>query len=85
MESPTQPQGCGGESGSNRALYVAQQHPIARFAERAAAIAQLVEHDLAKVGVASSSLVCRSPKEMSRTDVLLTFSKRNKVIEKCSL
>ena len=26
----------------------------------AAAIAQLVEHDLAKVGVASSSLVCRS-------------------------
>ena len=25
-----------------------------------AAIAQLVEHDLAKVGVASSSLVCRS-------------------------
>ena len=26
-----------------------------------AAIAQLVEHDLAKVGVASSSLVCRSP------------------------
>ena len=29
------------------------------FAENAA-IAQLVEHDLAKVGVASSSLVCRS-------------------------
>ena len=28
-----------------------------------AAIAQLVEHDLAKVGVASSSLVCRSRKE----------------------
>ena len=28
-----------------------------------AAIAQLVEHDLAKVGVASSSLVCRSFKE----------------------
>ena len=27
---------------------------------RDAAIAQLVEHDLAKVGVASSSLVCRS-------------------------
>jgi hypothetical protein len=26
-----------------------------------AAIAQLVEHNLAKVGVASSSLVCRSP------------------------
>ena len=31
-----------------------------------AAIAQLVEHNLAKVGVASSSLVCRSI-EMSRT------------------
>lgn len=30
------------------------------FAEQNAAIAQLVEHDLAKVGVASSSLVCRS-------------------------
>ena len=30
-----------------------------------AAIAQLVEHDLAKVGVASSSLVCRS-KEQDR-------------------
>ena len=28
-----------------------------------AAIAQLVEHDLAKVGVASSSLVCRSQRE----------------------
>ena len=28
-----------------------------------AAIAQLVEHDLAKVGVASSSLVCRSKEE----------------------
>ena len=28
--------------------------------EKVAAIAQLVEHDLAKVGVASSSLVCRS-------------------------
>ena len=27
-----------------------------------AVIAQLVEHDLAKVGVASSSLVCRSKK-----------------------
>ena len=26
--------GCGGESGGNRALYVAARHPIARFAER---------------------------------------------------
>ena len=39
-----------------------------------AAIAQLVEHNLAKVGVASSSLVCRSI-EMSRTQFLLCFSK----------
>ena len=30
------------------------------FTKASAAIAQLVEHDLAKVGVASSSLVCRS-------------------------
>ena len=26
--------GCGGESGGNRALYAAQRHLIARFAER---------------------------------------------------
>ena len=31
-----------------------------RLSQSIAAIAQLVEHDLAKVGVASSSLVCRS-------------------------
>ena len=31
-----------------------------------AAIAQLVEHDLAKVGVASSSLVCRSNETIMR-------------------
>ena len=37
-----------------------------------AAIAQLVEHNLAKVGVASSSLVCRSI-EMSRTQVPAFF------------
>ena len=40
-----------------------------------AAISQLVEHNLAKVGVASSSLVCRSI-EMSRTQFLLSFSKK---------
>ena len=33
---------------------------MSTFATAKAAIAQLVEHDLAKVGVASSSLVCRS-------------------------
>ena len=33
---------------------------IAYRKQNVAAIAQLVEHDLAKVGVASSSLVCRS-------------------------
>ena len=37
-------------------------------------IAQLVEHDLAKVGVASSSLVHRSEKGRL---VLLSFSKNN--------
>ena len=41
-----------------------------------AEIAQLVEHNLAKVRVASSSLVCRSI-EMSRTQFLLFFSKRS--------
>ena len=46
-----------------------------------AAIAQLVEHNLAKVGVASSSLVCRSI-EMSRTQFLLYFSKRSLNTEK---
>ena len=33
---------------------------VSRNFKQIAAIAQLVEHDLAKVGVASSSLVCRS-------------------------
>ena len=33
-----------------------------KFAKKKADIAQLVEHDLAKVGVASSSLVFRSKK-----------------------
>ncbi len=42
-----------------------------------AVIAQLVEHNLAKVGVASSSLVHRSKKQ-SRTVVLLIFSKRQR-------
>ena len=34
--------------------------PLHIFIFNVAEIAQLVEHDLAKVGVASSSLVCRS-------------------------
>ena len=36
------------------------RRPESRNFKEIAAIAQLVEHDLAKVGVASSSLVCRS-------------------------
>ena len=36
-----------------------------------AAIAQLVEHDLAKVGVASSSLVCRSHEEQDSVPAFL--------------
>ena len=43
----------------------------------AAAIAQLVEHDLAKVGVASSSLVCRSilriTKQLVKMGLLFLF------------
>ena len=38
---------------------------IATRSFKSAVIAQLVEHDLAKVGVASSSLVCRSEKEQN--------------------
>ncbi len=52
-------------------------HPLSVESDvltHSAAIAQLVEHNLAKVGVASSSLVCRSI-EMSRTEFLLCFSK----------
>ena len=37
-----------------------------RLSQNIAAIAQLVEHDLAKVGVASSSLVCRSSPKAAR-------------------
>ena len=39
-----------------------------------AAIAQLVEHDLAKVGVASSSLVCRSRREAGPRSCFFTLS-----------
>ena len=42
------------------------------FAVPIAEIAQLVEHDLAKVGVASSSLVFRS-KEVIRNDGLFSY------------
>ena len=39
-----------------------------------AEIAQLVEHDLAKVGVASSSLVFRSPKASEKSGAFLFVS-----------
>ena len=50
---------------AKRSLLIFAEAPetfAAKFFQRKnfAAIAQLVEHDLAKVGVASSSLVCRS-------------------------
>ena len=48
--------------------------PFGKFAE----IAQLVEHNLAKVGVASSSLVFRSKKKVSR-DADLNFAKPDEV------
>ncbi len=38
-------------------------HPLSKVKVIKAEIAQLVEHNLAKVGVASSSLVFRSKKE----------------------
>ena len=49
MGSPTQPQGCGGESGGNRALYVAQRHSIARFAEHGG-LAQLARAPALQAG-----------------------------------
>ena len=45
------------------AFFVVPLHPLSDESDvlkHFAAIAQLVEHNLAKVGVASSSLVCRS-------------------------
>ena len=59
-------------------IFVVPLHPLSNESDvlkHFAAIAQLVEHNLAKVGVASSSLVCRSI-EMSRTQFLLLFSKK---------
>ena len=53
-------------------------HPLSR--EKAsglthnAAIAQLVEHDLAKVGVASSSLVCRSRRKAGPRSCFFTLN-----------
>ena len=40
-----------------------------------ARVAQLVEHDLAKVGVAGSSPVCRSEKESSTEDSFFRYLK----------
>ena len=46
----------------SRTVFSYNAHPVPRefYSLRRAGIAQLVEHDLAKVGVASSSLVSRS-------------------------
>ena len=49
MGSPTQPQGWGGESGGNCALYVAQRHPIAQFAEHGG-LAQLARAPALQAG-----------------------------------
>ena len=48
-------------------------HPLSREKRRRAdaEIAQLVEHDLAKVGVASSSLVFRSKAPKSEREALV--------------
>ena len=57
--------------------------PFGKYAE----IAQLVEHNLAKVGVASSSLVFRSKKEVSRNADLLfeNITRRGSIICQSSL
>ena len=49
-----------------------QVPPVVRQAE----VAQLVEHDLAKVGVASSSLVFRSPRPLRDAKAFLFWVKK---------
>ena len=48
---------------SEKSITFAQHLEKCTLQKGDAAIAQLVEHNLAKVGVASSSLVCRSRSE----------------------
>src|SRR6185312_814129 len=59
----------------SRALTSARAHIQFRHLSRAAGVAQLVEHNLAKVGVAGSSPVSRS--KNSTTYVLLVPTVRN--------
>lgn len=49
LGSPTQPHGCGGESGGNGALYVAMRHLLAPFAERALRLSGLFYSQFATV------------------------------------
>ena len=57
--------------------YIAETQPkLARFSKKNAEIAQLVEHNLAKVGVASSSLVFRS-KIQNQGHLRMTFIMEN--------
>ena len=53
--------------------------PIGNNTDKPAEIAQLVEHNLAKVGVASSSLVFRSKRVSRNAD--LNFASRQSVAE----
>ena len=72
--------GSGGGIGRHAGLKIpwAEMPVRVRFPSRApmkhAEIAQLVEHDLAKVGVASSSLVFRSPKASEKSGAFLFVS-----------
>jgi hypothetical protein len=52
-------------------LFLAGNAILSIFALPTAKVAQLVEHDLAKVGVASSNLVFRSIPSIKRRDLFL--------------
>ena len=61
-------------------FYPEAQPNIAQISKKFAEIAQLVEHDLAKVGVASSSLVFRSKRKDSRKVVFFVFATHDGVL-----
>ena len=55
-------------------IYIAEAQPKnPKISKKFAEVAQLVEHNLAKVGVASSSLVFRSHHEASEIETLRLF------------
>ena len=80
MGSPTQPQGWGGESGGNCALYVAQRHPIAQFAEHGG-LAQLARAPALQAGGQRFESVILHPSVLSQTrhtpEIFDILDKRN--------